>query len=109
MSIQNITKTMVDAVDLTSISDYICTDTVQQNFLLLRRLDEFCSLGCPVLTGTSRKSFIGNVAGADMHERSGGTAASVVLSAAAGADIVRVHDVKLMKQVVLVTDTILTA
>ncbi len=74
--------------------------TVQQNLALLRRLRELVELGYPVLVGTSRKSTLGKVLG-DLppHERLEGTAATVALSIANGASIVRVHDVKEMARV----------
>ncbi|MBE3576626.1 MAG: dihydropteroate synthase [Limnochordales bacterium] len=64
-----------------------------QNLELLRRLPEFQRIGRPVLVGTSRKSMIGQVLGLPVSERLEGTVATVVLAVAAGADIVRVHDV----------------
>ena len=81
--------------------------TVQHNLELVRRLGEFRCLGCAVIVGTSRKSTIGKLLG-DLppEERLEGTAASVALAIAAGADIVRVHDVKEMARVVRVADAI---
>lgn len=79
----------------------------EQNIEMLRRLREFESLGLPLLIGTSRKSTIGAaLGGAPVEERLLGTAASVALSIANGADIVRVHDVAAMKQVALVADAV---
>jgi dihydropteroate synthase len=83
--------------------------TAEQNLVLLRELSLFSRLGCPVLVGPSRKSFIGKVLGVDVAERSMGTAAAVALSIAHGAHIVRVHDVREMKQVTMMSDAILTA
>lgn len=81
--------------------------TTEQNIEMLRRLRELESLGLPLLIGTSRKSTIGAVlGGAPVEERLLGTAASVALSIADGADIVRVHDVAAMKQVALVADAV---
>ncbi len=81
--------------------------TPAQNIELLRRLGELRGLGRPLLIGTSRKSTIGAVlGGAPAGERLFGTAATVALSVAGGADIVRVHDVAAMKQVMLVADAI---
>jgi dihydropteroate synthase len=81
--------------------------TPAQNIEMLRRLRELRPLGLPVLVGTSRKSTIGAVlGGAPVEERLLGTAASVALAIANGADIVRVHDVREMKQVALVADVI---
>ncbi len=83
--------------------------TPQQNLKILRHLDEFALLGYPLLVGTSRKSFIGRVLGGKDDDRLVGTAATVALAAMSGAHIVRVHDVKAMKQAVLMADAIRTA
>ena len=80
--------------------------TVDQNLVLLQRLKEFSSLGYPLLVGTSRKSFIGKTLGLDVSDRLMGTAATVALAVASGAAIVRVHDVKAMKQVVLMAHAV---
>jgi dihydropteroate synthase len=66
---------------------------LEHNLELLRRLGELRELGRPILVGTSRKSFIGKVDGSGADERIGGTIASSVLALAAGADMLRVHDV----------------
>ncbi len=79
----------------------------EQNIEMLRRLSVLRALGLPLLVGTSRKSTIATVLGdAPVEDRLFGTAASVALAIANGADIVRVHDVREMKQVALVTDAI---
>ena len=80
--------------------------TVEHNLEIIRRLREFKSLGKPILIGTSRKSFIGHVLNLPVEERVEGTAATVAISIANGADIVRVHDVKQMKRVAAMTDAI---
>jgi dihydropteroate synthase len=80
--------------------------SVDQNLEMLRRLAELRTLGLPLLLGTSRKSTIGAVLGLPEAERIWGTAATVALSIAHGADIVRVHDVAAMKQVCVMTDAI---
>ncbi len=81
--------------------------TVEHNLEILRRLRELKALGYPVLIGTSRKSFIGKVLGIEVPaERIWGTAATVALAIANGADLVRVHDVREMAQVALMTDAI---
>lgn len=65
------------------------------NLLLLNRLDRLCSLGFPVLLGTSRKSFIGKVlAQGSPAVRLNGTLATVALGVDRGAMLFRVHDVK---------------
>ncbi len=76
------------------------------NLKILERLPELQCFARPVLVGLSRKSFIGKILDAGVDERSWGTAAAVSMAVGAGADIVRVHDVKEMKEVVLVADAI---
>ncbi len=80
--------------------------TLEHNFEILRRLREFRNLGCAVLVGTSRKSMIGKILDLPADQRVEGTAATVALAVAAGADIVRVHDVKEMARVARVADAI---
>ena len=80
--------------------------TAEQNLEILRRLDEFESLVLPLLVGMSRKSTIGYVLDLPVEERVEGTAATVALSIAGGADIVRVHDVKEMSRVARMTDAV---
>lgn len=79
---------------------------LEHNLEILRRLREFRSLGCPLLVGTSRKSMIGAILDLPADQRVEGTAATVALAIAAGADIVRVHDVKEMVRVAKVADAI---
>jgi len=79
---------------------------LEHNLEILRRLREFRSLGCPVLVGTSRKSMIGAILDLPPDQRVEGTAATVALAIAAGADMVRVHDVKEMARVARVADAI---
>ena len=81
--------------------------TPEQNLQILRRLDEFTTLGQPILIGTSRKSTIGLVLNLPVGDRIEGTAATVALSIASGADIVRVHDVKEMIRVARMSDAII--
>ncbi len=78
--------------------------TVDHNLEIMRRLEEFKSLGFPLLVGTSRKSFIGAVLDKPVEERIWGTAATVSFAVSGGADIVRVHDVREMVQVVRMTE-----
>jgi dihydropteroate synthase len=81
--------------------------TLDHNLELLRRLGELRDLGRPIVVGTSRKSFIGKLTGRDVDERLGGTIASNVLAAIAGADVVRGHDVLELRQAIDVAETIL--
>ncbi len=78
----------------------------RQNLELLRRLDELRVLGRPILAGTSRKSTIGRVLGVPEGDRMEGTAATVSLAIAHGADIVRVHDARPMVRVARMTDAV---
>jgi dihydropteroate synthase len=78
----------------------------RQNLELLRRFGELKALGRPILAGTSRKSMIGRVLGVPENDRLEGTAATVSLAIAGGADIVRVHDVRAMARVVRMTDAV---
>jgi len=80
--------------------------TADQNWEVMRRLPELRELGHPVLIGTSRKSFIGKLLDLPVTDRLEGTAATVAASVMLGADVVRVHDVRVMKQVVTVADRI---
>jgi len=81
--------------------------TPQHNLEIMRRLAEFKSLGRPILMGTSRKSTIGKVLQKPVQDRIWGTAATVAMAIAAGADIVRVHDVAEMAMVARMTDAII--
>lgn len=80
--------------------------TEEQALEMLRRLAELRTLGRPLLVGTSRKSTIGVVLGLPVEERLEGTAATVALAIANGADIVRVHDVKEMSRVARMADAV---
>ncbi len=76
------------------------------NLLMLRRLRELTVLGRPILVGTSRKRTIGYVLGTPPEDRLEGTAATVALAIANGADIVRVHDVGPIVRVVRMSDAV---
>jgi len=80
--------------------------TVEQNVEIVRRLAELKVLERPILLGTSRKSFIGHVLDLPVDQRLEGTAATVAIGIANGADIVRVHDVAQMVRVVRMSDAI---
>jgi dihydropteroate synthase len=67
--------------------------TVAQNFELVRRLDAVAALGCVVLVGASRKSFIWKTLGTGPEEALEGSLAVAALAAERGAHILRVHDV----------------
>lgn len=67
--------------------------SVEHNYELLRRLDEFHELGAPILVGVSRKSMIGAVTGRSVARRLSGSVAATILALQAGAHIIRTHDV----------------
>lgn len=78
----------------------------QQNLEVLARLSELKSLGFPLLTGTSRKRFIGDILDLPVDQRLEGTAATLAYSILNGASIIRVHDVKMAKRVANMTDAL---
>ena len=78
----------------------------EDNLEILRRLEEFTALGRPLLVGMSRKSTSGMVLDLPVEERLEGTAATVALVIAKGADMVRVHDVEAMTRIARMSDAI---
>jgi len=76
------------------------------NFLILQQLETFHNLGCPLLIGVSRKSFIGWALNIPEEERLIGTAAAVAACLMKGVHIVRIHDVKEIVQVARIIDLI---
>lgn len=83
--------------------------TAEDNMRLIRYLREFKVLGRPVLVGPSRKAFIGRVTGGAPVERDQGTAAAVTAAIFNGGQVMRVHDVGMMKKVAAMADSILRA
>ena len=81
----------------------------EDNLKLLKHLSAFRVLGRPIVTGASRKSFIGKVTGGDPRNRLEGTAAAVTAVIINGGHVVRVHDVRAMKRVAAMADAILRA
>ena len=73
---------------------------VSHNLTLISHLGELLDLGRPLMVGVSRKSFIGKILGNPVENRCMGTAAAVTASILQGAQVVRVHDVGLMRDVV---------
>jgi dihydropteroate synthase len=78
--------------------------TAEQNWVVMRRMQELRELGQPILIGTSRKSFIGKALDLPVNDRMEGTAATVTAAVLRGADVVRVHDVREMTRVVKIAD-----
>ncbi len=83
--------------------------TIQQNMALINHMERFKALGYPILSGPSRKSFIGRVLDLPPDQRVEGTAATIALSIVRGADIVRVHDTREMVRVARMMDAMLRA
>ena len=81
--------------------------TAEQNLEIIGRLSELKCLKKPLLLGTSRKSFIGKVLDLPEDQRFEGTAATVAIGIANGADIVRVHDVQQIVRVCRMSDAII--
>ncbi len=78
----------------------------EDNLALFRHLSDFKSLGCPILMGASRKSFIGRIDGSRADDRLGGSIAAALWSAQVSVDILRVHDVNETTQALKVWDAI---
>ena len=97
--------------------DQICLDpgigfgkTVAHNLTLLRMLSRITEAGYPTLLGTSRKSFLGSIAGIpDAKDRDVATAATTALAVASGVFCVRVHDVPRNLQSARIADAIVRA
>jgi len=80
--------------------------SVEQNLELIKYLSEFKVLGKPILIGTSRKSFIGKILDLDVDQREEGTLTTISASILNGANIVRVHNVKIAQRAVKMIDAI---
>jgi len=81
--------------------------SLHDNLVLINRLWEFTDLGVPVMVGVSRKAFLGTITGInEAGERDVATLGAIAASAMRGADLVRVHNVALTRQVLQVVDAI---
>jgi dihydropteroate synthase len=80
--------------------------TAEHNLEILRRLKDLKVLGQPILVGPSRKAFIGKILRVGPQERVFGTVSACVLAVENGAKIVRVHDLKAVKQALKVMQAI---
>ncbi len=84
--------------------------TLDHNLSIIKHIDQFKRFGCPVLLGTSRKSFIGKVSSeASAQDRLAGSLASALYAVQKGADIVRIHDVKETRQAIDINQAIFSA
>ena len=82
---------------------------VGENISLLTRMEELLVLGQPILTGTSRKRFIGEVTGRGVKTRDLGTAATTVVARMKGSAVFRVHDVPKNRDALRMADAVLKA
>lgn len=80
--------------------------TVEHNLELIAKLSEFKSLGCPVMIGASRKSFIGKILNEPVENRLEGTIIVNSIALMNGADILRVHDVKEARQAIQMVEAV---
>ncbi|MBU1869533.1 MAG: dihydropteroate synthase [Candidatus Omnitrophica bacterium] len=80
--------------------------TLGHNLNILKNLEQLKILGKPILAGVSRKSFIGKILNVSPDQRVFGTVASCILAVKNGAKILRVHDVKAVKQAVKIFDAV---
>ena len=81
--------------------------TLKHNLTLISNISLFHSLGFPILVGTSRKRFINQISGEyDSKDRIGGTLASVLYLLSQGVQIFRVHNVREVKQGIMVYEKI---
>jgi len=80
--------------------------TVEHNLQLLAGLEKFVTLGCPILVGASRKSFVGKLLNREPHGRLPGSLAVAAWAVMQGAQIVRVHDVAETVDVVRIIETL---
>ncbi len=81
--------------------------TFEHNIEIIRRIEEFRSLGYPICIGPSRKAFIGEITGEkNPQKRLDGTAAVIALAVSKKVDIIRIHDVFFMKMMSAVLDRI---
>ncbi|WP_286138324.1 dihydropteroate synthase [Bacillus sp. AFS055030] len=81
--------------------------SAEQNLEVLNQMEQIKALDYPVLLGTSRKRFIGEVLGTEVHERMEGTGATVCLGITKGCEIVRVHDVLAISRMTKMMDAML--
>lgn len=110
---QDISESVQIAIDAGVRKEQIWLDpgigfakTAEHNIEMMQRLEEFVSLGYPVLLGTSRKSLIGKVLGLPVGERLEGSLATVCFGVDRGCQIVRVHDVKETSRAVRMMDVL---
>ena len=80
--------------------------TASQNLIILKNLNKLKHLQCPILVGTSKKSFIGKILKSEIDNRLYGTIATNAIAIWNGASIIRVHDVTELKEISTMVDSI---
>jgi dihydropteroate synthase len=80
---------------------------LSHNLELIRRLDEFHDLGCPLLLGVSRKAFIGKILDAPVTKRDIGTLGAIAVGLTRGAHIIRTHNVLLARQMAVIVQAVI--
>ncbi|MHB0974442.1 MAG: dihydropteroate synthase [Thiobacillus sp.] len=80
--------------------------TLQHNLALLKRLDRLADLGLPVLAGLSRKSMLGALTGRTVDEREFAGVAAHLIAVSHGARLIRVHNVKAMRDALAVWNAV---
>ncbi len=80
---------------------------LEDNLNILKNLKKLSILGCPILIGCSRKSFIGKILDVPVEERLEGSLAALAVAIMNGANIVRVHDVKESRRVAMLVDAVI--
>ncbi len=81
--------------------------TLSHNLELIRRLDEFHDLGCPLVLGVSRKAFIGKILDVPVTERDIGSLGAIAVGLTRGAHIIRTHNVLFAKQLTTIVEAVL--
>lgn len=81
--------------------------TLEHNLQLLNRMDQLVDLGVPILSGTSRKTMVGQVLDREPQDRLIGSLSTVAIAVERGARIIRVHDVAETVDMVRMTEAIL--
>lgn len=81
--------------------------TYEQNLIVMKHLNDFLRLDCPLLLGTSRKSLIGLTLDLPVSERIEGTLVTTVMAVLAGMSFVRVHDVEANRRAIRMAEAIL--
>ena len=82
--------------------------TAQDNIDLMKSTEEFLAEGYPILVGTSRKSYIGKIAGLESSDRLIPTVTAGIIATLGGASVIRVHDVREAKESILYLEALKT-